>query len=580
MMKAAPTTIPAVWTLLVWIAFTAEARTEDAPWTLPAGNPTPESIRCGFPLADFRIVDLDGRIGEEFIGVGEGGEIRVWPLSGILGKTAKEGTGLMVLPDPAHSLLNIADVLGTGMGKQLAVLSPEGLVVYEMDPVDGFKKEGLTVSSRARFRIRVGVPRFSGILPDVNGDGRPDLLVPNVKGCELWVNCGPGALGDDGDTGRRLPRFRKAATVATEIGRHWTTQGEKLSDELENAFWIPYLRLEDVNGDGRPDLIVVRDEYRGFHLQRADGAIPKEPDVSLNLEIFTDTTPEASLRPGKTLAGGDDRHILIQDLDGDGIPDYVIGHRRKLWIFHGSKEGPRFTEPTAILKVAADITAIIVLPLDNDVFPDLLLLRVQVPTVATLLKGLFTELDVEITATGYASKDGRTFSNTPKWKGEITIRLPAILGIIRDPEALIRSFEETAAKFRTAVSGDFNGDGAEDTAMVSVDGKTLEVWMGVSSFKDEPDPSGLRYLFFDSENPIWTIDRILSWLGGLAQRRAARITQGRNADLYIPLRDPGQFRRMAVSAADLEGAGRHRVVVVYRDMKAHGEGLIDLYRIP
>ena len=96
------------------------------------------------------------------------------------------------------------------------------------------------------------------------------------------------------------------------------------------------------------------------------------------------------------------------------------------------------------------------------------------------------------------------------------MRLPEILGVLKNPEALIRKFEDTASKFRASVRGDFNGDGIEDVAMISDDEKRIEVWKGISSKDDVPDPSGLRSLFFEAEDRVWTIDRVLTWLGGVA----------------------------------------------------------------
>ena len=54
------------------------------------------------------------------------------------------------------------------------------------------------------------------------------------------------------------------------------------------------------------------------------------------LEIFKDTTPRADLRPGRIWAGSDRTRYLSRDLDNDGVPDYVIAHRRKVWVFHGN----------------------------------------------------------------------------------------------------------------------------------------------------------------------------------------------------------------------------------------------------
>ena len=125
--------------------------------------------------------------------------------------------------------------------------------------------KGVRVSARARFRLRVSHPRFARFLRDINDDGRPDLLLPGGESSELWINEG----GED------RPRFRRSAVVKTDLQRFSRTEGAALSDQLESAFRIPYLSFEDVNGDRRPDLVVVDDDRRAFHIQKGDGSVPQ-----------------------------------------------------------------------------------------------------------------------------------------------------------------------------------------------------------------------------------------------------------------------------------------------------------------
>src|SRR5262249_52865781 len=152
---------------------------------------------------------------------------------------------------------------------------------------------------------------FAEIARDVNGDGRPDLVVPRGEDCELWLNSGV-------DPQTRLPVFTRTASFHVALERSVATRAEALSDVLESSFRIPALRIEDVNGDGRRDLCVESGKTRTWSLQRADGSFPAEPDVTLDLSTFRDTTPEATVELGRTLAGGDDQRLETRDLDGDG----------------------------------------------------------------------------------------------------------------------------------------------------------------------------------------------------------------------------------------------------------------------
>ncbi|MHC4472451.1 MAG: FG-GAP repeat domain-containing protein, partial [Planctomycetota bacterium] len=423
--------------LLLPLALLAVLLSAEAPGQEKRMKPTFDTrrVRTGFPLAECRVVDTDGKAGAELLAVGAAGEVRVWRHDAESGGPSAIGAGTLVLPHPDRTLLATADLAGRGGPLDLAALSPAGLTIYRMGEDGGFSGPGEKLSARTRFRLRLLHPRFARFLRDINDDGLPDLLLPGGETSEVWINAGAG------EDGKGRPRLRRAAAVRTDLQRYRTTEGEALSDRLESAFRIPYLTFQDVNGDRRPDLLVIEEKTRAFHLQREDGSVPPEPDIVLDLRIFRDTTPAASVRPGHTLAGGEDASVEVQDLDGDSVPDYVVSHRRKIWIFHGSERGPQFTEPSAILKVAEDVSQLLVIPLDDDEYPDLMLVRLQVPTIATLLKGLYSEWEVEANAVGYRNEGGRKFERTPSWKGTVRLRLPEIVGSLRNPEALFRKFE-------------------------------------------------------------------------------------------------------------------------------------------
>jgi len=528
------------------------------------------TARLGFPLVEARALDLGPGGRQGALLVGRDGEVRVYRRSeGGVGGIH----GALTLPDPAHSLLAVGDVLGTGGAPQLAVLSPSGLRIHVLEPGGGFAAKGKALGPRRKgslaFTLRVGRPRFAAILRDVTGDGLPDVFVPKGETCEIWTNRKSGEKAT----------LRKAATVNVDLKHTRTTEGKRLSDELDSSFRIPSLRFTDVNGDGRPDLVVEDRDRRHFHLQREDGAIPADPDVKLNLDIFRDTTPEAEIRPGRVLAGIGDSRFQMQDLDADGIPDYVISHRRKIWVFHGSRAGPEFTKPTTILKVAEDVTTLLLVPLDGGDHPDLLLFRLVVPTVVAIMRGLFAESEIEIRVAGYRSEKGRGFEKTPTWKSELKVRLPEIVGVMRNPEALIRRFEEATSKFRDSVTGDFDGDGESDVAMVTPDHTRVEIWRKMDREAARKGFSDFRFFLFEDPNRVWTIERILSWLGGEAERRAANLTGDRPPDAAHTLRDPDRHALGPVLALDLDGDGRSEVILITSDRQLAGEGVLEVLRL-
>jgi hypothetical protein len=202
--------------------------------------------------------------------------------------------------------------------------------------------------------------------------------------------------------------------------------------------------------------------------------------------------------------------------------------------------------------------------------PDLLLLRLQVPTVATILRGLVASWDVEIGAVGYenaSSEEGgrRAFALAPKWKGAFDLRLPAILGILKDPEALIQRFEGLASKLgRGFLWGDFDGDGKEDAAIASASERRLDLWYGLEREKDTRDGADteLGEIFFGEEK-VWDLE-------------FASVTGNRPPSVKIELRPASEADLEGAEAAQFDGAGAQEILVVYTDDA--GRAVFDVWR--
>jgi hypothetical protein len=541
------------------VAAAAQEKSATAP-----GPVVRASVAFEIPVSDYRLDHLDSAPGMElFVACQDGSIETVHFAPGFPAEPVRSRTRLQ---DSDHCALALMPIAGQGIA-DLFVASPRGVERLRPDAHGAFSTPPKVIAPRARMRLRTGKPVFAPLATDVNGDGLTDLVVPNGPALEVWIQ--QVVTGEVAE-----PPFAKVATVQVRVSANVTSDASLLSDDLEASLLIPSLRMADVNGDKRPDLLVEDGEKRAFHLVRPDGSIPSTPDVSVDLGIFRDTTPEAEITLGRTLAGSNKAVYESRDLDLDGIPDYVIAHRRKVWVFFGTKDGPQFTEPATVLKAADDVTGVQILNLDDDGRPDLLLVRVQVPSLATLLRGLVSDWEVEADAVGYRNSGERKFETTPKWRSTISFTVPSILGIAKDPDKLIRRFEDVGKKFRSPAEGDFDGDGAGDLALVSEDGTTLDMWRGnpkVTRAVDETPDAIVRRLLFEDENKAWDIDRLLAWLGGFGERRIALLTGGRPAEAHLTLRDAKQWRLVSVAPADVDGDGRVEVVLRYDEVGgAHG----------
>ncbi|HVS18387.1 MAG TPA: FG-GAP and VCBS repeat-containing protein, partial [Planctomycetota bacterium] len=318
-----------------------------------------------------------------------------------------------------------------------------------------------------------------------------------------------------------------------------------------------------------------------FFLQDDAGGFPVQPDVTLDLAIFRDAAFEGGVQPGRTLSIEGQATYRSRDLNGDGIPDHVVAHGRKVWVFLAGPQGPQFTEPLSILKTAEDITAVTLARIDDDALPDLVLLKVQVPTIATFLRGLFGEWDVSIGAVGYRNLEGRGFEATPSSRSELVVRLPSIVRILKNPADLLSRFEELSNRFRIVVRGDFDGDGTGDLGLVASDGERLEVWLGSGAGGQAAlDTDGaLREVFFEASDAVWDLDRILLWLGGVADRQVALETGNRPASFALELRDPELMRLETLAAGDLDGDGRDELVAGYVPTDGGAGATFDVLRL-
>jgi hypothetical protein len=333
---------------------------------------------------------------------------------------ALQALGTRVLRDPTHTLLTFADV-APAPGTELVVADRHGTAWLPWPTSEGGPApEPQRLAARARFTVRVDVPSLGAFVRDLDGDGRLDLLLPTLQGCQPFVQERPAA---DDASARGEPRFRAMPVVPVPVQITAGDDARSLDDERQGGLSIPPIETVDLNGDGKPDLLSRADMRRAFHLQAADGTFL--PPLELDLEQFQDSTPKAALAPGATAVLGDRQHLQRGDVDGDGIPDFVIAHRRKVWTFLAGRGGPQFTKART-QAVADDVSAMLLLDLDEDRSADLLTFQVQVPGVGALVLGLVAGIDIDIRAVGYRSEAG-AFAGTPAWRRTVTLRVPALL---------------------------------------------------------------------------------------------------------------------------------------------------------
>ncbi len=175
-------------------------------------------------------------------------------------------------------------------------------------------------------------------IADINGDGRPDLIVPNRTTVSVLLNTtDPGtstpslappesfAVGRDAEVaapidlnGDGLPDLvvTNEAEDDFSVLLNNTTPGAStpsfLSQQIFAAGRGPRLPvLEDVNGDGRPDLILVNDQF-------------DEQAISVFFNATLPGASTASFQPRQYFEIFAPGFVLPADVNGDGRSDLIV----------------------------------------------------------------------------------------------------------------------------------------------------------------------------------------------------------------------------------------------------------------
>ncbi len=176
-------------------------------------------------------------------------------------------------------------------------------------------------------------PEYTSIdLIDMNGDGRPDLVVP--KGDGTWMVYYNRGFSLDGPHTVQIPweAYYACPDLTTSCTHSSTSNATGSNISLET------IRVEDINGDHLPDLIVYApDEFGEMMVFLNDGnggfdATPSYdwstvPDPAGGTNTLTTlqvmTGPPCSVQD-QALTGRRQVDTELVDINGDGLPDMVM----------------------------------------------------------------------------------------------------------------------------------------------------------------------------------------------------------------------------------------------------------------
>ncbi len=263
----------------------------------------------GYEVAGVPDTDGDGR-GDLLVSASL--ETRVYLFSGADGTLLHE----LASPNPqagvnfGGSIAGVPDVDGDGRGDLLVGASKEDM---------GFEEAGRAylfsgASGAHLYEFSSIAPEEFGRfgqdvagVPDLNGDGTADLLVAEHRDVEL-----------SGYYSIAVESFRISAFSGATGALIGSIDEPSIGMGEPFPGYISVAGLEDVNGDGRGDILAGAPNQAGtgraYVFSGADGTRLVAPLASPNAELGGEF--------GESVAG-------VPDLDGDGRPDLLIGARKE-----------------------------------------------------------------------------------------------------------------------------------------------------------------------------------------------------------------------------------------------------------
>ncbi|GAA0721147.1 hypothetical protein GCM10009105_31210 [Dokdonella soli] len=302
--------------------------------------------------------------------------------------------------------VSVADVNGDGRPDLIVANGNDNTVSVLLNTT---APGAVTLHFAAQQTFAAGVYPASVTATDVNGDGKPDLIVANANDNTVSV------LLNTTTPGAATPSFTAQRTFATGASPRAVTTA-------------------DVNGDGKPDVIV------------ANG-------LGGTVSVLLDTTATGATTPSfaaqqTILTGGSADSVIAADVNGDGKSDLIVANFGGTVSVLINTTPPGATTPSFATHQAfaavSGLFSVTAADVNGDGKPDL---------IATNFNGNTVSVLINTTAPGAA---------TPSFAAQQTSAT-------------------TGSTPWSVTAADLNGDGKADLIVGSLSDNTVSVWLNTSA---------------------------------------------------------------------------------------------------
>lgn len=230
--------------------------------------------------------------------------------------------------------LAVADLNGDGKPDVVAANYNSGSIsILKNTSVAG----GITSASfAAAVTLTVGSNPSAVSITDIDGDGKPDVVVSNAygKSISIFRNISTGSL--------------TSASFAARV-------------DINTGTYISYLTTSDIDGDGKPDIVAVN-------------VLNNNISVFLNISSVGSISTSSFAAPVTEATGVFPLFVAAGDLDGDGKPDLAVANKNDgtVSLLHNSStSGSISFDPAISLAVGNSPEAVALGQADGSGLPDI-----------------------------------------------------------------------------------------------------------------------------------------------------------------------------------------------------------------
>jgi len=407
---------------------------------------------------------------------------------------------------------------------------------------------------------------------DMNNDGRADLVVPGAGVMNLLIRNADGS-------------FQSPLSVQTNVQqRARLNPGNELDREVGQALRIPLMSLRDVNGDGLPDLISDTETRLDVFLANSNGQyFPSQPDYSIDREAIRERLGEFDVDQldFSNLTGvlALTHEEILQDVNGDGIEDFVLREGGRVALHLGRRDGNRtvmnLEQPDQILRSSGNVLSVFLADENEDGKPDLWLWRVDEVSIGDVFLWLAMSGTINMEAFVYPN-EGQQFARRPARRITVALRFPSVvrmIGSVEDIRERARSLDNVipwaSANVTTSPEAGMND------LLVLMQDQVEVFYRQLQAEAEQPEDRFLASLGYARNRNSYEIDlrRIIDAFN-VDVNREVNAARAREADLRVPL--PEAATRGDIVATDLDNNGIDDIFVFLNRDRESVRGLLFL----